>query len=142
MGFPERLKQLRKEKNIHQSELGDLLELSQNSISQYERGTRTPDINQLKRLAGIFGVTSDYLLGLSELREPTDENLVRTVKELFADLEEVRRTYKDILPGEVVPESAQVDRKLTPLEELQDPINKALNKKEAPDLSDIKVEGV
>lgn len=61
--FEERLKQLRKKKGITQEELGKILGVGKSTICQYERGTRKPDIEMLKRIAQFFGVSIDYLLG-------------------------------------------------------------------------------
>lgn len=69
--FGTRLQGLRKEKSISQSELAKALECSTSSISKYELGIRTPDINFLDNAANFFGVSVDYLLGRSMVR--TDE---------------------------------------------------------------------
>ena len=46
-----RLQILRKQLNISQSELANKMQLSQQSISKYEQGSREPDISTLKQLA-------------------------------------------------------------------------------------------
>ena len=66
--FGERLKQLRREKNLTQEQLADVFGVARNSIFSYETGRRIPDIEVLKSYAEYFGVTSDYLLGLSNNR--------------------------------------------------------------------------
>lgn len=66
--FGERLKQLRREKNLTQEQLADVFGIARNSIFSYETGRRIPDIEVLKCYAEYFGVTSDYLLGLSNNR--------------------------------------------------------------------------
>ncbi|MBE7087668.1 MAG: helix-turn-helix transcriptional regulator [Clostridiales bacterium] len=63
MGFKERLKELRLEKNISQQELGKSLNMSKMAISHWEKGNSEPSIEQLKVLAQIFDVTIDYLTG-------------------------------------------------------------------------------
>lgn len=60
--FGERLRFLRNERNLHQSELGDLLELSPSAIGSYERNLREPSYNHLVKFADLFGVSTDYLL--------------------------------------------------------------------------------
>ena len=64
--FKDRLKELRKEKNLSQTELAKDLEVSQRSVSSWETGFRQPDFETLEKLAKYFGVTSDYLLGLTD----------------------------------------------------------------------------
>ena len=53
---------LRKEKNMTQQELGDLLGISGKSISKWERGINCPDISILNEVAGIFDISVDELL--------------------------------------------------------------------------------
>lgn len=65
---------LRKEYGWTQTELANKLNVSQQAVSKYEKGEREPDIDVLLRIANIFNVSSDYLLGLSEQRFP-DEDL-------------------------------------------------------------------
>lgn len=50
------LKEVRENKKMTQEELGDVLGLSQETISQYEAGTRTPNIHMAKKIAEFFGV--------------------------------------------------------------------------------------
>lgn len=63
MAFYERLKNLRKEKEIGQQELALALNISRKSISHWETGYSEPSITQLIMLADIFDVTLDDLLG-------------------------------------------------------------------------------
>lgn len=63
-----RIKQLRKEKNITQIRLSIELEVSQETISAYEKGKYFPSASILIRLREIFGVSIDYILGLSDRR--------------------------------------------------------------------------
>jgi len=60
--FGERLRYLRNERNLHQSELGELLELSPSAIGSYERNLREPSYLHLVTIADLFGVSLDYLL--------------------------------------------------------------------------------
>lgn len=64
----DRIRLLRKEKGLSQSQVADALNITRGSYSNYENGYREPDSNTLIKLAEFFGETSDYLLGL------TDEN--------------------------------------------------------------------
>ena len=57
------LANLRREKGIGQKEMASLLNLSVGTISNYENGVHSPDLNTLCRLADFFDVTADYLLG-------------------------------------------------------------------------------
>ena len=59
----QRLKTLRKEKKLTQSELGKLINVTKVSICCYEKGIRLPSLETLIDLSEIFKVSIDYLLG-------------------------------------------------------------------------------
>ena len=63
MEFRLRLKELRLEKGISQSEIAKLVNMSKMAISHWEKGNSEPSIEQLKVLATYFDVTVDYLIG-------------------------------------------------------------------------------
>lgn len=63
-----RIRDLRKEVKLSQEELANRFGLSQQTISSYENSTREPDTAMLKQLAVLFGVSVDYLLGHSDIR--------------------------------------------------------------------------
>lgn len=63
--FGENLKKLRKGRGMTQSELGGKIGLSKAVISKYETGLGYPSFDVLIRIAKFFGVTTDYLLGVS-----------------------------------------------------------------------------
>lgn len=64
--FAERLKELREEKKLSQNKLAKLTGLSQSIIGLWEQNLRTPTIDSIIILVKFFGVTSDYLIGLSD----------------------------------------------------------------------------
>lgn len=61
-GFADRLRALRKQKNLSQTELGKLAELHYTHIGRFERGASRPGSDTLKRLADALDVSGDYLL--------------------------------------------------------------------------------
>lgn len=62
----ERLKILREAKNLSQQRLAIEMNVSQTMISKYELGRAEPDINTIRKFAEYFGVSSDYLLEISD----------------------------------------------------------------------------
>lgn len=64
--FSQRLKELRLEKGMTQQQVASLLNMKQQSYIRYEYGTGEPSLNTLVKLTQIFGVSSDYLLGISD----------------------------------------------------------------------------
>ena len=69
--FGERLRKLRKESGLSQTELAERTWLSKTVISNYELGTRKPSIDIVVKLSKYFKVSTDYLLGV----EPKKNNL-------------------------------------------------------------------
>ena len=63
-----RIRELREEKKITQVRLSIELEVSQETISAYEKGKNYPSVKSLIKLRDIFGVNIDYILGLSDNR--------------------------------------------------------------------------
>ena len=68
--FKDRLKMLRKEKKLTQVKLGEMLNYGYTAIANYESGRNQPAIADLKKIASIFDVSLDYLLGVNDLRYP------------------------------------------------------------------------
>ena len=68
-----RLKQLRKQKKLTQEELAVIAKVSSKTIRRVEGGEYNFGVESAKRLAGFFGVSIDYLLGLdiSKNRHPS-----------------------------------------------------------------------
>ena len=59
----ERIKKLRIQHNLSQTELAKLVGVKSNTVSTWERGTRKPDFNVLCKLSNSFGVSIEYILG-------------------------------------------------------------------------------
>ena len=66
MAFGQIMKKLRVESNRTQEQLAELLNISPQAVSRWENNAAMPDISLLPPLANLFGVTTDYLLGISE----------------------------------------------------------------------------
>ncbi len=62
--FSERIRILRKSYNYSQQELAARLGVSKQSVSNWENGNILPSIEMLMKLAGLFSVSTDYILGL------------------------------------------------------------------------------
>ena len=65
-----RIKDLREDKDMLQKDVAELLNISQTNYSKYELGKINIPINTLKKLALIFDISIDYLLGLTNERKP------------------------------------------------------------------------
>lgn len=69
VNFGNRLKTLRIKKKLTQQQLADLLGLTKSVISAYENGLRYPAYDVLIKIARIFKVSTDFLLGVAIKRE-------------------------------------------------------------------------
>ncbi|WP_373119361.1 helix-turn-helix domain-containing protein [Holdemania massiliensis] len=67
MEFYQKLQELRKQKNLTQEELSEILFVSRTAISKWESGRGYPSIESLKAIAEFFGITIDELLSNREL---------------------------------------------------------------------------
>lgn len=69
----KRIKELRAQKNLTQKELAVLISLTPKMISFYELGQRIPPSDIIIKLAKIFAVSTDYLLGETNIKESADK---------------------------------------------------------------------
>lgn len=83
MFIGSRLKKLRKDKDMTQTELGDMLNVTKVSVCCYEKNVRVPSLETLEDLAQIFGVSCDYFLGndVSAVREESPDYVFYVSKE-------------------------------------------------------------
>ncbi len=63
MSLGKRIKDLRLQRDWTQTQLGEKISVTKASISGYENDTRSPDKDTLVKLANLFNVSTDYLLG-------------------------------------------------------------------------------
>lgn len=85
-----RIKSLRKKRGLIQEILATELGITQQMLSKYEKDISTIKIDVLKNLAKFFNVTTDYLLGLSDVkRELTGQIRVNEIIDEYYDLIEV-----------------------------------------------------
>ncbi|MDR1693518.1 MAG: helix-turn-helix domain-containing protein [Oscillospiraceae bacterium] len=74
MFIAENLKALRKEKDLTQEEVSELLGLSPQSVSKWERGETMPDITLLPALANLYQVSVDTLIGMDKINDRQTRN--------------------------------------------------------------------
>ena len=73
----DKLVELRNAKGVTQEDVAQSLSVSNKTISKWENGTSAPDLTMLAELAGYYGVTTDFLLGLSDdKRKSTKEEVL------------------------------------------------------------------
>lgn len=77
--FAKRLKELRTEKHISQAELATNLNLSNRTISMYEQGNSEPNVETLINIANFFNVSTDYLIGITNSKDPDNRSISDTL---------------------------------------------------------------
>ncbi|WP_459195802.1 helix-turn-helix domain-containing protein [Wukongibacter baidiensis] len=94
----KRLRELRKEKKLTQNDVANKLGISQSAYNHYEKGIRIPDAITLKKLADILDVSTDYLLGRTNIKEISliEGNIVpEELKAIGVDYMKVDKTAKE-----------------------------------------------
>lgn len=84
MSIGTNIKKLRRERDITQEQLAELLHLTPSAISQWETDRVLPDIAYLPKLANIFRVSADVILGIDvEAKDARIEEIYKEVRELW-----------------------------------------------------------
>ena len=73
----KRIKDLREDNDKFQKDIAQLLGISQQYYSEYEKGNRTIPINHLITLAKYYNTSIDYIVGLSDESNPKKNNIKR-----------------------------------------------------------------
>ena len=68
--FSLRIRDLREDKDLKQKDLADYLQVHQTTYSDYELGRLNIPVSVLHKLADFYGVSVDYLLGRTDVKEP------------------------------------------------------------------------
>ena len=90
----DKLKSLRIEKKLTQKQVAERIGLAISAVSSYESGTRYPSYDVLVKLAYIFHVSTDYLLGITKERTIDVTGLKDDEIELVLQLVEMLRHRK------------------------------------------------
>lgn len=88
------LKLLRTQKGLSQKAFADVMHASQNTISQWENGTREPNYEITEQIADYFNVTVDYLLG-RETQPTLDEQLEGIDFALYGEVHDLTDEEKE-----------------------------------------------
>lgn len=84
-----RIRDLREDRDLRQVDVANATGIDQKTLSNYETGRTNPDSWAIVKLAEFFGVTCDYLLGVS------DRNL-SNMKDALDELEDIKKRIDDV----------------------------------------------
>lgn len=90
----ENIKNLRVLRGFSQKQLADMIDRSPNTISNWEKGSVTPDADVLEPLCEIFNVNPNQLFGWEDCKELTD--FLKEKKELLKQMDELQRQRLEI----------------------------------------------
>ena len=96
--FSERLKKIREEKGLSQSDLAKKADFQTAAISHFETGQRKPSFDNLKRLVDALNVSIDYLLG-REIKDAGDiaEKVFRNFEKLSTEDQQKIKDFAEFL---------------------------------------------
>ena len=95
VNFGERLKSLRKDAGMTQTDLAKRLDITKSVVSYYERQERNPSPDVLIQLTDIFHVTADYMLGITHKKMIDVSDLsAEDMRFLLITIETLRRKSK------------------------------------------------
>jgi len=63
-GLSDRIRELRLQKNLTQAQVAERLGITKNAVNSWEKSASSPTLKNIAELAGILGVSTDYLLGV------------------------------------------------------------------------------
>ena len=72
----DRLKEIRQDKGFKQEDIADILKITQEQYSLYERGIRLIPIDKIVKLANYYDTSVDYLLGITDERKPYPKSIL------------------------------------------------------------------
>ena len=84
--FPSRVRELRQRFGMTQAELAKRVRVTQQAVVLWEHGRAVPQGDSVKRLAKIFSVPADDLLGLDKGRSVTLEKRVERLEKIVEEL--------------------------------------------------------
>ncbi len=87
----DKIRILRQSKDLTQRQISEEFSLRENSWSQYENNKRTPDVETIKKIAQFFGVSTDYLMGLTDIKYDPSEKEFKDLIGIYNSLTQETR---------------------------------------------------
>ena len=89
-----RIRELREDRDLRQIDVSKATNIDQKTLSNYETGRTNPDSWAIIQLAEFFGVTCDYLLGVTEKSLQNTDDVLHELDEIKSRIDSVERFLK------------------------------------------------
>lgn len=89
-----RIRDLREDKDLRQIDVAYATGIDQKTLSNYETGKTNPDSYSIIKLADFFEVTTDYLLGKSDVNIKTNEDIIKRLTKIETEIHAIKKALK------------------------------------------------
>ena len=89
-----RIRELREDRDLRQIDVAKATNIDQKTLSNYETGKTNPDSAAIVKLAEFFGVTCDYLLGVSARNMRNIDMALQELDSIICSAEEIKKIFE------------------------------------------------
>ncbi len=86
-----RIKDLREDRDLRQIDVANATGIDQKTLSNYETGKTNPDSFAIVALARFFEVSTDYLLGESDINIKSKDDILRHLEKIEKEIKDIKR---------------------------------------------------
>lgn len=86
-----RIKELREDRDLRQIDVAESTGIDQRTLSNYETGKTNPDSYSIIKLSEYYGVSSDYLLGISDINLRDMNDIAEELKRISARIDQLQK---------------------------------------------------
>lgn len=88
-----RIRDLREDRDLRQIDVANATGIDQKTLSNYETGKTNPDSFAIIALARFFEVSTDYLLGESDINIKNKEDIIKHIEKIEKELESIKKSF-------------------------------------------------
>ncbi len=91
-----RIRDLREDRDLRQIDLANAVGIDQRTLSNYETGKTNPDSFAIIKLADFFGVSADYLIGRTNDKAVSTQNIIARLNKLQDEIDRILNDIKKL----------------------------------------------